>query len=247
MSSGRISSPIRNTAAWSIRTTDGLLDLPLPQLIGRHQIENAAVAIAALRHAGRGWGKDAAIEHGLAHGGMAGAAAAPDARARWSTSRPRVRRSGSTAGTIRMAPRRSRRAIADLEERARTPLYLICGMLKTKDARRISLAPSAGSRAMSRRSTFPAKRRASAPASSTIARAPRPRCRAGRRSRRRDAAGLRLGARASRRNRRRASSSAARSIWRARCWRRIRKRRSLPSPDIARTRHRPSCAPRLPC
>ena len=29
----------------------GLLDLPLPKLIGRHQIENAGVAIAALRHA----------------------------------------------------------------------------------------------------------------------------------------------------------------------------------------------------
>ena len=30
----------------------GLLDLPLPKLVGRHQIENAGVAIAGLRHAG---------------------------------------------------------------------------------------------------------------------------------------------------------------------------------------------------
>ena len=45
----------------------GLLDLPLPKLIGRHQIENAGVAIAALRHAKRGWGEDAAVEKGLAH------------------------------------------------------------------------------------------------------------------------------------------------------------------------------------
>src|SRR3954463_674273 len=30
----------------------GLLDLPLPKIVGRHQIENAGVAIAALRHAG---------------------------------------------------------------------------------------------------------------------------------------------------------------------------------------------------
>ena len=29
----------------------GLLDLPLPRLVGRHQIDNAAVAIAGLRHA----------------------------------------------------------------------------------------------------------------------------------------------------------------------------------------------------
>src|SRR6201992_153631 len=43
----------------------GLLDLPLPKLIGRHQIENAAVAIAGLRHAGRRWGSDRAIEQGL--------------------------------------------------------------------------------------------------------------------------------------------------------------------------------------
>ena len=43
----------------------GLLDLPLPRLIGRHQIDNAAVAIAGLRHAMRegqslNWGADAA-------------------------------------------------------------------------------------------------------------------------------------------------------------------------------------------
>ena len=48
----------------------GLLDLPLPRLTGRHQIENAGVAIAALRHAGRsgkvlGWGQEAAVERGL--------------------------------------------------------------------------------------------------------------------------------------------------------------------------------------
>src|SRR6202012_3715188 len=44
----------------------GLLDLPLPRLVGRHQIENAGVAIAALRHAGKGWGRDDAVEKGLA-------------------------------------------------------------------------------------------------------------------------------------------------------------------------------------
>src|SRR6202043_2096157 len=43
----------------------GLLDLPLPKLIGRHQVENSGVAIAGLRHAGRNWGEDAAIEKGL--------------------------------------------------------------------------------------------------------------------------------------------------------------------------------------
>src|SRR5205085_2317171 len=33
---------------------DGLLDLPLPRLSGRHQVENASTAIATLRAAGLG-------------------------------------------------------------------------------------------------------------------------------------------------------------------------------------------------
>ena len=114
----------------------GLLDLPLPKLIGRHQIENAAVAIAGLRHA-RGnasWGAGRGRGAGPAHRGLAGAAATADAMARWSTRRPTVRRSGWMAGTIRIAPPPSRRAIADLEEHSERPLYLICGMLRTKDA-----------------------------------------------------------------------------------------------------------------
>ena len=45
--------------------TEALLDLPMPRLVGRHQIENAAIAIAALRRAGGGWGQDDAIERGL--------------------------------------------------------------------------------------------------------------------------------------------------------------------------------------
>jgi dihydrofolate synthase / folylpolyglutamate synthase len=41
----------------------GLLDLPLPRLFGRHQIENAATAIAGLRACD--WVGDAAVEKGL--------------------------------------------------------------------------------------------------------------------------------------------------------------------------------------
>ena len=44
---------------------DALLDLPMPRLLGAHQIENAAIAIAALRHAGQGWGHERAMEEGL--------------------------------------------------------------------------------------------------------------------------------------------------------------------------------------
>jgi len=42
---------------------DGLLDLPLPRLVGRHQIDNAATAVAALRIGG--WRDERAAETGL--------------------------------------------------------------------------------------------------------------------------------------------------------------------------------------
>jgi dihydrofolate synthase/folylpolyglutamate synthase len=112
---------------------DGLLDLPLPRLIGRHQIENAAVAIAALRASGAGWGDEAAVETGIRS-------------VEWPARLQRLTR----GPLLESAPKGAEiwldgghnphcaaavsRAIADLEERAEKPLYLICGMLKTKDA-----------------------------------------------------------------------------------------------------------------
>lgn len=111
----------------------GLLDLPLPKLIGRHQIENAGVAIAALRHAKRGWGEDAAVERGLA-------------TVDWPARLQRLHK----GPLVESAPRGAEvwldgghnphgaeavsRAIADLEEHGERPLYLICGMLSNKDA-----------------------------------------------------------------------------------------------------------------
>jgi dihydrofolate synthase / folylpolyglutamate synthase len=109
----------------------GLLDLPLPRLVGRHQIENAALAIATLRAGG--WGKDAAIEKGLRD-------------VYWPARLQRL-----TKGPVfDMAPEGAEiwldgghnphgaaaiaRAVADFEERAEKPLYLVCGMLATKDA-----------------------------------------------------------------------------------------------------------------
>jgi len=112
---------------------DGLLDLPLPKLIGRHQIDNAGVAIAALRHARKGWGNDAAIERGLAtvewparlqrlHHGPLVETAPPGAEV-WLDGGHNPHCAAAVS-----------RAIADLEERGERPLYLICGMLRTKDA-----------------------------------------------------------------------------------------------------------------
>ena len=111
----------------------GLLDLPLPKLVGRHQIENAGVAIAALRHAGKGWGQDAAVERGLA-------------TVEWPARLQRLHK----GPLVESAPKGAEvwldgghnphgaeavsRAMADMEEHGERPLYLICGMLANKDA-----------------------------------------------------------------------------------------------------------------
>ena len=111
----------------------GLLDLPMPRLVGRHQIDNAAVAIAALRASGQRWSDDRAIERGLRD-------------VEWPARLQRL----TKGPLLEIAPEGAEiwldgghnphcaaavsRAIADLEERAEKPLYLICGMLRTKDA-----------------------------------------------------------------------------------------------------------------
>ncbi len=110
---------------------NGLLDLPLPRLVGPHQIENAAVAIAAMRQSG--WVGEPAIEKGLRS-------------VEWPARMQRLTR----GPLVELAPKSSEiwldgghnphgaaaiaRTMADFEERAEKPLYLICGMLKTKDA-----------------------------------------------------------------------------------------------------------------
>lgn len=112
---------------------DGLLDLPLPRLIGRHQIENAATAIAALRHSGQDWGKDAAIEVGLLNVEW-------PARLQRLTKGPLIELAPAGAeiwldgGHNPHGAQAVARAMADLEDRAERPLHLICGMLRSKDA-----------------------------------------------------------------------------------------------------------------
>src|SRR5215469_16910394 len=111
----------------------GLLDLPLPKLTGRHQIENAGVAIAALRHAGRDWGEDDAVERGLSTVDWPGRLqrlhrgplvdAAPKGAEVW-----------LDGGHNPHGAEAVSRAMADMEEHGERPLYLICGMLSNKDA-----------------------------------------------------------------------------------------------------------------
>jgi dihydrofolate synthase/folylpolyglutamate synthase len=110
---------------------DGLLDLPLPKLAGRHQVENAGLAIATLRASGLGL-RVADFEAGIA-------------KAEWPARMQRL-----TQGKLKaLTPPESElwldgghnadggRAIAaalgDIEERVPRPLILIVGMLATKD------------------------------------------------------------------------------------------------------------------
>ncbi|MDY8107664.1 folylpolyglutamate synthase/dihydrofolate synthase family protein [Fulvimarina sp. 2208YS6-2-32] len=110
---------------------EGLIDLPLPRLSGRHQISNAATAIAALRKGGFAPG-DAALEAGMTSVEWPGRlqkitsgplfAAVPDGGELWLDG-------GHNPG----AGAAISEVFANLEDRVSRPLFLICGMLNTKD------------------------------------------------------------------------------------------------------------------
>jgi dihydrofolate synthase/folylpolyglutamate synthase len=111
---------------------DGLLDLPTPKLNGRHQLDNAGVAVAALRAAGMAIPL-AAFESGIAkadwparlqllsHGQLK--ALAPAGSELWLDG-------GHNADGARAVAA----ALGDLEERVPRPLVLVVGMLATKDS-----------------------------------------------------------------------------------------------------------------
>jgi len=111
---------------------DGLLDLPAPRLYGRHQFENAGLAIATLRTIKRLRVPPPAYEAGMA-------------KADWPARLQRL----TQGELVKLAPSGSElwldgghnpdggRAVAatmaDLEERVSRPLVLIVGMLASKD------------------------------------------------------------------------------------------------------------------
>jgi dihydrofolate synthase/folylpolyglutamate synthase len=111
---------------------DGLLDLPRPKLVGRHQFENAGVAMAALRAAGLKLPLSA-FESGVARAEWPGRmqlitqgalkALAPAGSELW-----------LDGGHNAEGGRAVAAALGDLEERVPRPLVLIVGMLATKDA-----------------------------------------------------------------------------------------------------------------
>jgi dihydrofolate synthase/folylpolyglutamate synthase len=111
----------------------GLMDVPLPRLPGSHQIANAAMALCALRKLDWMRIPDAALEKGLS-------TVAWPARMQRLTQGPLLEDIPPKAelwldgGHNPHAARAVAQALADFEERAPKPIYLICGMLTTKDA-----------------------------------------------------------------------------------------------------------------
>jgi len=103
----------------------GLLDLPLPNLIGAHQIQNAGIALAALRHLGF---NDTAFEAAVTK-------ATWPARLQHLHRGPLIKAAGTAelwldGGHNPAAGLALAEALTRLKPR---PLHLICGMLNTKD------------------------------------------------------------------------------------------------------------------
>jgi dihydrofolate synthase/folylpolyglutamate synthase len=111
----------------------GLLDLPAPKLLGRHQFENAGLAIATLRGVAGLSLLPAAFEAGVAN-------------ADWPARLQRLSHGRLAAlivpggelwldgGHNPDGSRATASALADLEERVSRPLVLVVGMLSSKDA-----------------------------------------------------------------------------------------------------------------
>lgn len=111
----------------------GLLDLPRPKLIGRHQFINAGTAIAALRAAGFEGFETSAFEAGLTRADW------PGRLQRLNRGRlPEIAPSGCEiwldGGHNPDGGRVLAAAMADQSERSDAPLVLIAGMLGTKDS-----------------------------------------------------------------------------------------------------------------
>ena len=110
---------------------DGLIDLPLPRLAGRHQHANAALALATLRAVVPGI-EAAAVERGVATADWPGrmqrltkgalADLAPAGAELW-----------LDGGHNEDGGRALGQAIADLEDKVPRPLVVVCGTLATKD------------------------------------------------------------------------------------------------------------------
>ncbi len=111
----------------------GLLDLPLPQLPGRHQIDNAGTAIAALRCLSDARIAESHIAQGLKTASWPARMQRLGPGALWSHI-PKESELWLDGGHNPSAGRALARAFSELNERVSRPLVLIWGMLNTKAA-----------------------------------------------------------------------------------------------------------------
>lgn len=116
-----------------VQTESHVLDLPLPALIGRHQIVNAGTAVAAALQLEELRQNEMAIERGLL-------TAKWPARMQRLDSGPLPDLLGRSSelwldgGHNPSAGTALAQTLADLEERSPKPVYLVCGMMGLKDA-----------------------------------------------------------------------------------------------------------------
>lgn len=112
---------------------EGLLDLPAPRLFGRHQLDNAGLAVAALRAAPALNVPVQAFETGIAQ------AEWPARMQRLAQGRlldliPQGAELWLDGGHNAHGGAAAAAAIADLEDRVQRPLVIVAGMLSNKDA-----------------------------------------------------------------------------------------------------------------
>ena len=111
----------------------GLMDLPAPKLFGRHQFDNAGLAIATLRAQDRFRIAPAAFEAGIVNAEWPARMQRLSSGALWEHAPPGCEiwlDGGHNAEGGRVAAA----ALGDLEERVSRPLVVIVGMMANKDA-----------------------------------------------------------------------------------------------------------------
>ncbi len=111
----------------------GLIDLPMPRLLGRHQIDNAGAAVAAARRLPGFRISEEHLGRGLTTAVWPGRLERLGPGALYALASP-----GSEiwldGGHNPAAGEALSRALADLEDRVPCPLHLVVGMMSTKDA-----------------------------------------------------------------------------------------------------------------
>ena len=116
-----------------LQTADTFLDLPLPRLQGRHQIDNAGCALTAVRHCLGSEATLAVLQQGLEHAQWPARLERFDDGPLHAQVHPQTEiwldGGHNPAAALALA-----RSMAELEERVPRPLHLICGMMSNKDA-----------------------------------------------------------------------------------------------------------------